>query len=95
MNTELEGWWRKFKSILTKINTEKEMEIFLDLFLTISETEDIARRLMILKAIFDDEMPQREMKDKLHVSIGKVSRGSNALKKLDYKTKKRVEALLK
>ena len=56
------------------------MNDFFDLFLTIEERETLAARTLIIKAMLENELTQREIAEKFGVSISKITRGSNALK---------------
>jgi len=56
------------------------MEQFEDLFFTLEEKEILASRLAIIKELLDGKLSQREISKKLHTSISKITRGSNALK---------------
>jgi len=40
-------------------------------------------RVAITKALLKGDLSQREIAEKFHVSIAKISRGSNALKTID------------
>jgi TrpR family trp operon transcriptional repressor len=74
-----EGWWR-FLKLCTKIKTANEFEELFDLFLTIEEKEALAARFLIVQELLEGKKTQRDIADDLHVSISKITRGSNALK---------------
>jgi len=59
--------------------SESEMKIILQDLLTLSEIEDFEARLKIF-GLLNQGMTQREIAQKLAVSISKVTRGANALK---------------
>ena len=65
-------------SAIAKIDDKKLAEDFLRNILTPKELDEIARRLQIVKMLHKG-VPQREVAEKLHVSIGTVSRGSREL----------------
>lgn len=79
--------WKSFLSLCLKSNNTDELSHLLDCFLTIEEKKDIADRYQIIKALLDEKLTQRDMAEKLNVSIAKITRGSNALKTLDPKLK--------
>lgn len=61
-----------------KISDKKHAEEFLRNILTPKELDEVARRLQIVKMLHKGTA-QREVAEKLHVSIGTVSRGSREL----------------
>lgn len=68
----------ELSSAVAKIGDKKLAEDFLRNILTPKELDEIARRLQIVKMLHAG-VPQREVAEKLHVSIGTVSRGSREL----------------
>ncbi len=74
-----EGWWMFLDLCLTTKNPAR-LEELLNLFLTIEEKEHLSSRMQIIKALLDEKLSQREISDKLQVSISQITRGSNALK---------------
>jgi len=66
------------------IKEVKGMESFLHTILTPKELEEIEKRLQILKML-NKGVPQREVAEKLGVSIGTISRGSRELQYGDKK----------
>lgn len=77
--------WKSFLSLCLKSNNTDELSHLLNCFLTIEEKNDITDRYLIIKELLDGKLTQREMAEKLNVSIAKITRGSNALKTLDPK----------
>lgn len=69
---------KQLAKILLEIKEPKQLENFLENILTPSEHEEIAQRLQILSLLNEGET-QREIAQKLQVSIGTVSRGSRIL----------------
>ncbi len=78
-NTDEEGWW-PFLQLCSKVKTPERFAELFDLFLTIEERESIALRYVLVKALLEDNETQREIADRTHISISKITRGSNALK---------------
>lgn len=61
------------------IDTPREAEMLLKDILTMQELEFLAERWQILNELHN-ETPQRDIADKLGVSISKITRGSHVLK---------------
>lgn len=79
--------WKSFLTLCLKSRNTDELAYLLDCFLTIEEKNNISLRFDIIKALLAGKLTQREMAEKLDVSIAKITRGSNALKSLDPKLK--------
>lgn len=75
-----EEGWQGFLELCSKIKTPEKMKEAFDLFLTLEEKETLAARYLIIKALVDGKLPQREIASELKVSIAQITRGSNALK---------------
>ncbi len=75
--------WRGFLTLCSKIKTAEEFKQLFDLFLTIEEKEVISSRFIIIKALQEGTLTQRQIADHFHVSISQITRGSNALKVID------------
>lgn len=84
--------WREFLKLCSTIRSQEEFDQFFDLFLTINEKEDLASRYLIIKALLEEKLTQRDIADTYQVSIAQITRGSNALKIISPKLK---EALRK
>lgn len=65
---------------LSAKNEDLLLDIF-KLFLTQEERESIASRYLIVQELLKQEKTQREMAEYLQVSIAKITRGSNELKR--------------
>ena len=83
--------WREFLEMCSKINSEDDFDSFFSLFMTFEERETMASRFLIIKALLEGQLTQREIADKYKVSIAQITRGSNALKIIDPKFKKFLE----
>ena len=59
---------------------EKAMEL-LSLFMTLDELSEMGGRVTIVRALLEQKMTQREISAHYGVSIAKITRGSNALKR--------------
>jgi TrpR family transcriptional regulator, trp operon repressor len=75
-----EEGWRAFIELCSHFERKEELSELFDLFFTLEEKEDLAKRFTILKALLEGNLTQREIAEKLGVSISKITRGSNALK---------------
>ena len=80
--------WRCFIKLCLQIESVEEFEQFFDLFLTIEEKNLLASRCKIIQGLLEGKMPQRELVKRYNVSIAQITRGSNALKRIDPKLKK-------
>ena len=72
--------WNEFRQAILECNTHENLDVFLDIFLTISEKEAIMRRYVLVKELLISQKPHREIAKKLNVSIANVTRGSNLIK---------------
>ena len=88
-----DGWW-SFLSLCSKIKTPEEFKRFFDLFLTYEEKETLGRRFLIVKALEEGKLTQRQIAEKFKVSISQITRGSNALKIIDPSLKKMLKKWL-
>lgn len=79
--------WKEFLTLCTKMSSCEEYNDFFSLFLTIEERETLAKRYLIIKALEEGILTQREIAEKFKVSISQITRGSNALKIADFKVK--------
>jgi TrpR family transcriptional regulator, trp operon repressor len=95
MNQKLDkdGWWG-FLTLCSKIKSAEEFKRFFDLFLTLEEKETLGRRFLIVKALQEGTLTQREIAERFGVSISQITRGSNALKIIDSSLKKTLKKLL-
>jgi len=84
MSQRQEGWDSFLKLCLTA-KTPEMLSKVLDVLLTAEEKEDIAMRCLIVKGLLAQNKTQREMAKDLKVSIAKITRGSNELKRQDIK----------
>jgi len=87
MAKHLDGY-RGFLDLCLKAKSEEELQKLFALFFTIEEQETLASRFLIIKAILENKLTQREIAKKFKVSIAQITRGSNALKIIDDKLRK-------
>ncbi len=77
--------WRGFLKLCLATENEKTLSSLFDLFLTQEEKESLAARYLIIEELLKQEKTQRDMAQELHVSIAKITRGSNELKRMPLK----------
>lgn len=87
--------WQEFLKLCSKISSTDELREVFDLFLTIEEKETLSSRYLIIKALVEAELTQREIAEKYKVSIAQITRGSNALKIISPKLKQNLKSRLK
>lgn len=79
--------WEGFLQLCLKPSSTKELGALFDLCFTIEEKETLASRFLIIKALCEGKLTQREIAKLYKVSIAQITRGSNALKIIDTKLK--------
>lgn len=89
-----EGWYH-FLELCSKIEDPKAFNTFFALFLTFEERENMVSRYLIIKALLEGQLTQREIAEVYKVSIAQITRGSNALKIIDPGFRKFLEKKLK
>lgn len=89
-NDSIPGWKRLLELCLQQKNHADLNQLF-NLLLTIEEKETLASRCLIIDALLEKKLPQREISEKYNVSIAQITRGSNALKIVDADFKKSIE----
>lgn len=72
--------WSQFLQMCTEFDSPSEFKEFFDLFLTLEEKQDLARRFLLVRELLQGDKTQREIAKDLKLSISKITRGSNALK---------------
>ena len=79
--------WRGFLKLCADVKNPKDFDEFFSLFLTIEEKETMAARFLIIKALTEGKLTQREIAETYKTSIAQITRGSNALKIINPKLK--------
>lgn len=77
--------WFDFLKLCLNSKDEKHFANLLELFLTAEEKNDLTQRYLIIQELLRNEKTQREMAQSLNVSIAKITRGSNELKRMNPK----------
>ena len=93
MEKKSQEGWRFFLRLCTQLGNQEKFEAFFEFFLTHEEKEDLAKRVLIAKELISGQLTQRELAQKLGVSISKITRGSNALKIIDQDIKEILKEL--
>ena len=81
-NTRATDAWRQFVAFCACSKTEAQLSEIFDFFLTPEEKIDIGKRISLIKELLDKNLSQRAISKKVGVSISKVTRGSNCLKRV-------------
>lgn len=72
----------------SRCKTKEELSDFFNVILTISEREELPKRLDIIRELLIGEKTQREIASHLKVSIANITRASNLIKSSKYDLKK-------
>lgn len=91
MNNDSIPGWKRFLELCLQQKTPEQLNKLFNLFFTIEEKETLASRGLIIDALLEKKLPQREISEKFNVSIAQITRGSNALKIVDADFKKSIE----
>ena len=74
--------WQGFIDLCLNSPGKKELAPLLDLFLTMEEKASLATRYLIVQELLREQKTQRQIAKELNVSIAKITRGSNELKRM-------------
>lgn len=74
--------WDRFIKLCLASNNAHMLSAWFELFLTHEEKENLALRYLIIEELFKQEKTQRDIAQDLQVSIAKITRGSNELKRM-------------
>jgi TrpR family trp operon transcriptional repressor len=74
--------WNKFVELCLCAQDKKDLLNLFDLFLTPEEKDNLALRFLIIQELLSQASNQRDMAKNLNVSIAKITRGSNELKRM-------------
>ncbi len=77
--------WNDFLKLCLDSGDAQRLAALFELFFTPEEKQNLALRCLIVKELLKQQRTQREMAKELNVSIAKITRGSNELKRLDNK----------
>lgn len=77
--------WNQFLKLCLSAKDKQVLEDIFNLLLTHEERESIATRTLIVKELLAKQKSQRQIAEELKVSIAKITRGSNELKRISPK----------
>ena len=78
----MKAGWEKLLTLCLKLDKKQELNELFQAMLTPDEYENIGKRILIMEELIKKESSQRQIADKLNVSIAKITRGSNELKRM-------------
>lgn len=78
--------WQDFLTLCVKSKDTASLDAVFDLLFTPEEKSDMGLRCLIVRELLTQHKPQREIAKALKVSIAKITRGSNALKRISPNT---------
>lgn len=82
-----EEGWQCFLNWCSGTQDKQLLTELFDCLLTPEEKESVEGRCLIVRALLDQEKPQRQISEELKVSIAKITRGSNQLKRISKQLK--------
>lgn len=74
-----------FVELLSSAKDKQAILLLLEVFLTPEEKDDLATRYLIVRELLQSKKTQRQIAKDLNVSIAKITRGSNELKRANRK----------
>jgi TrpR family trp operon transcriptional repressor len=74
--------WKQFIALCQEARDDKALSSIFDLLLTAEEKENIAMRCLIVRELLSQQRTQREIAKEFNVSIAKITRGSNEIKRM-------------
>lgn len=74
--------WLCFLDLCSAVKDKDMLSELFDCLLTPEEKSSIETRCLIIKSLLDQDKSQRQMSEDLQVSIAKITRGSNQLKRI-------------
>ena len=72
--------WEGFLNVCLETHSHQALSELFNLFFTIEEKETLSSRFLIIRALLEGKLTQREISEIYRVSIAQITRGSNALK---------------
>ena len=80
--------WHCFLNLCLATQNDKMLSELFDLLLTPEEKSSIETRCLIVQALLDQKISQRKISETCNVSIAKITRGSNELKRISPQLKR-------
>lgn len=75
--------WQTFLKLCQNMESPEKLDTLFTLFFTPEEKNQLATRVELIRALLLQQETQREISKSLHISIAKITRGSNALKTIN------------
>lgn len=75
--------WENFAELCLASESKQQLADLFELFFTPEEKATIDLRIKLIGELVRGEKPQRQIAQELNISIAKITRGSNALKRID------------
>jgi TrpR family trp operon transcriptional repressor len=82
MKESIDSGWQQLLDWCMHVEDEQQLSSLFELLLTPEEKVDIAKRCLIIRELLAKNHSQREISKNLNVSIAKITRGSNEIKRL-------------
>ena len=79
--------WCDFLKLCLAAENEKILTEFFELMFTAEERSSLETRCGIIRSLLNQKIPQRQISEELKVSIAKITRGSNELKRISPRLK--------
>ena len=76
-------YWKSFITLCEQAVKEDKLSLLLEFLLTPEEKKAIPTRYIIVEDLLKETCSQRDIAEKRHVSIAKITRGSNELKRMN------------
>lgn len=80
MSERIKEGWQRFLVLCQNADSLQNLGELFDLIFTAEEKDALANRVLLVLALLQGDLTQREIAHKLNISIAKITRGSNALK---------------
>lgn len=74
--------WKGFIDLCKSTDNDKILAEIFELMFTPEEKQDFSMRYLIIKELLQGDKTQREISSHLNVSIAKITRGSNEIKRM-------------
>jgi TrpR family trp operon transcriptional repressor len=81
--TKTKEGWKGLIELCIASKEAKDLSTVLELMLTPEEKESLAMRFSIIKELLQGKRTQRDIAHHLGVSIAKITRGSNEIKRMN------------
>lgn len=87
--------WESFLGLFLQIEDKNTVNMLFNLFLTMNEKDMMIDRYLLVKSLLEGNLTQREIAEKLHLSISKITSGSKAVQILQEKDRNYLERKFK